>query len=334
MRLIFMGTPEFAIPSFRKLLESRHEVVAVVTQPDRPVGRGQKVSLRPVKALAQERALPVLQPEKLKGQDFDKELAPYKPDAIIVIAYGKILPPEILQLPKYGCINVHASLLPKYRGAAPVQWSLMAGETETGVTIMQLDEGMDTGPILAQEKVDILDDDDTHSLSDMLSVIGAELLAKTLDEIERRGRVEGRPQDSSKATLAPMLRKEDGVINWARTSVQIICHIRAVTPWPGAVTLLDSGMHLKLLRAEPLWKSEEESLPPNKKLVPGTITGLFKNLGFSVKTLDGHLLVTRAQPENKRVMDGTDLVNGGYVKIGAVLGKAPEPPKKEKANNG
>jgi len=333
MRLIFMGTPKFAIPSLRRLLESPHKVVAVVTQPDRPVGRGQKVTPGPVKELALERGLPVLQPEKIKGMNFDKELAPYKPDAIVVIAYGKILPPEILNLPKYGCINVHASLLPKYRGAAPVQWSLISGETETGVTIIQLDEGMDTGPILAQEKLDILEDDDAHSLADMLSVIGAELLAKTLDDIEQRGKVLGRPQDSSKATLAPMLKKEDGTINWARNTVQIICHMRGVTPWPGAVTWLGSGQHLKILLAEPLWKSEEESLPSAKKIVPGTVTGLFKNLGFSVKTLDGHLLVTRAQPENKRIMDGADLVNGGYVKIGAVLGHARTSSKAETENS-
>ncbi|MCX7016507.1 MAG: methionyl-tRNA formyltransferase [Candidatus Sumerlaeota bacterium] len=240
MRVIFMGSPQFAIPSLERLLESKHQILAVVTQPDKPAGRGQHLTPTAAKKRALEAGLTVYDPPKLKGTNFHETLAEYKPDALVVVAYGKILRPEALNVPRLGCVNVHASLLPRYRGAAPVQWTLIRGERRTGVTIMKLDEGMDTGPILDVAELEILDDDNAESLSNALSVLGADLLIKVLDRVEKRGAIEGRPQDHGQATYAPMLKKEDGKLDWSKTTEQIMCHLRGVTPRPGAYSLLRS----------------------------------------------------------------------------------------------
>jgi methionyl-tRNA formyltransferase len=319
-----MGTPGFAVPPLRRLLDSKeHQVVAVVTQPDRPVGRGQKVHMPPVKELALQHNVPVLQPEKIKKSGFDQVLSVYAPEIIVVVAYGRIIPPEVLSLPKYGCLNIHASLLPKYRGAAPIQWAIINGEKHTGVTIMHLDEGLDTGPMIAFEQVDILDDDDTQSVGNMLSVIGAELLLKVLDRISAAGKVESVTQDHSQATLAPLLEKKDGLINWGMTNEQIICRIRGLQPWPTAFSFLH-GRAWKFLQALPfddqggLFFGEERDdhgrLLPQAD--PGTITAMIKGKGFTVKTGDGHLLVTQVQPPNKKPMSSLDAMNGKLVKKG------------------
>jgi methionyl-tRNA formyltransferase len=319
-----MGTPGFAVPPLRRLLESsKHQVVAVVTQPDRPVGRGQKVQMPPVKELALEHSLPMLQPEKIKKTNFDQALSMYNADIIVVVAYGRIIPPEVLNLPKYGCLNIHASLLPKYRGAAPIQWAIINGERYTGVTIMQLDEGLDTGNIIAFEQVDILDDDDHQSVSNMLSVTGGELLLSVLDRIEAAGKVESVPQDHEKATLAPILEKKDGLINWGMTNDEIICRIKGLQPWPTAFSFLH-GRAWKFLKAIPFEDPTGiyfgEDRDEHGKVIsgpdPGTITAMIKGKGFTVKTGDGHLMVSQVQAPGKKPMTAIDAMNGKLVKKG------------------
>jgi len=312
MRVVFMGTPDFALPTLQKLCDSRHEVVCVVTRPDKPAGRGMKMKVSPVKEFALERGIPVLQPEKLRGTDFHKTLAEYSPDVIVVAAYGKILPPEVLEVPRYGCLNVHASLLPKYRGAAPVTWAIINGERKTGVTIMHMDEGLDTGGIVAQREVEILDDDDVLSLTNMLSVLGADLLLEVLDNVEREGKILSQPQDDSQATYAPLLKKADGELEWDLTSEQVICRMHGLNPWPGCYSKI-AGKTIRLIDAERLVPAEYESFA-SPKHKPGEVVHQLRGRGPVVKTGDGYIVLTRAQPAGKKPMSGTDLLNGGYVK--------------------
>lgn len=313
-----MGTPAFAVPPLKRLLESpQHQVVAVVTQPDRPAGRGRRLEAPPVKELALEHHLPVLQPEKIRNIQFDRVLAAYQPDVIVVVAYGRILPKEILELPRFGCLNLHASLLPKYRGAAPIQWAIINGERQTGVTLMKMDEGLDTGDIVAFETVEILEDDNTRSVSNMLSVIGAELLVRNLDRIEREGRVDGVKQDDRQATYAPLLKKSDGLIDWSLTCEQIICRINGLQPWPGAFSFLH-GKAWRLLKAEPFEAPDSAAFGPmpEDEFEPGRVSATLKGRGFTVRTGDGHLLVTMVQPTGKKEMSATDALNGNLVKKG------------------
>ncbi|MGC8842209.1 MAG: methionyl-tRNA formyltransferase [Candidatus Sumerlaeaceae bacterium] len=329
MRIIFMGTPFFAVPTLKRLIESKHhQVVAVVTQPDKPAGRGKKLQPPPVKELALEHNIPVFQPEKLRGMNFHTVLVPFQPHAIVVVAYGKILPPEILQLPPYGCINLHASLLPKYRGAAPVQWAIINGERVTGVTIMLLDEGMDTGNIIATEEVEILEDDDTISLSNMLSVVGANLMLQVLDRIEETGKVESTPQDHTQATYAPMLKKSDGLLPWELRTDQILWRIRGLQPWPSAFSFLHGRMW-KILKAEPfpeadsLFLRTRQAKEPDDKPLPGSVTSLVRGRGFTVATGDSHILVRMVQPQDKQPMEATAAVNGRLVQVGDVFVSDP-----------
>lgn len=326
MKVVFMGTPGFAVPALRRLIESKdHDVAAVVTQPDKPVGRGRKIQFSPVKELALEHNLTVLQPERIKKSDFDKVLSFYNPDVIVVVAYGQILPSEILNLPKYGCLNIHASLLPYYRGAAPIQWAISNGEFRTGVTIMQMDVGLDTGNIVSKQSVDILDDDDTHSITNLLSVMGAELLVNTLTTIEAEGKVTSSPQDHEIATYAPILKKQDGLLNWDLFNEQLICRIKGMQPWPGAFSFLN-GRAWKITKAEVY--NDESGLLENevdergKKLPPrdaGTVIALVKGEGFIVKTGDGFLLITGIQPPDKKTMEAKDAVNGKLIKVGDIF---------------
>jgi methionyl-tRNA formyltransferase len=322
MKLIFMGTPEFAVPTLQRLIDSSHELLAVVTQPDRPVGRGKHVQMPPVKQLALTHNIPVHQPEKLRGTGIDDVIRGYAPDAIIVVAYGKIIPKSILDIPKFGCINIHGSLLPKYRGAAPIQWAIIRGERTTGVTIMQLDEGMDTGNMIASEPVDILDDDGTKSVSDALSIVGADLLLRVLDEIESKGMVESTPQDHAQATMAPILKKADGLIDWNLGNEEIILRIQGLQPWPTAFSFLH-GRAWKFLRAQPFDDPENLVFPPintteetSRGYEPGRVSAVIKNRGFTVRTGDGHLLVTHVQPADKKPMSAVDAINGKLVKKG------------------
>ena len=247
MKIIFMGTPEFAVPSLRALVDSGDEVVAVVTQPDKPKGRGLEVAPPPTKVLAERHGIPVLQPAKIKTEEFFNELKKFNPDLICVAAYGKILPKNILDLPHYGCINVHASLLPKYRGAAPINWAIIRGEKVTGITTMKMDEGMDTGDMLLKKEVPIEDEDTGETLSEKLSEIGARLLIQTI-KLLKEGRLNPAPQDHSQATYAPMLKKEDGKIDWQKSAEEIRNLIRGALPWPSAYTNLE-GKLLKIYKA-------------------------------------------------------------------------------------
>ena len=240
MRLVFMGTPDFASATLEALLRSDDSVVGVVTQPDRPKGRGQMLTPSPVKLLARQEQIPLLQPLKMKDPEFLQALTGWKPDLIVVAAYGRILPPAILSLPPLGCVNVHGSLLPKYRGAGPIQWALINGETETGITTMLMDEGMDTGAMLLQEAIPITSDDTVGTLSPRLAELGGRLLVETIARL-KAGTLVPKPQDSSRATLAPLLKKEDGAIDWALPAAVLANRVRGLSPWPGAYTTVAGG---------------------------------------------------------------------------------------------
>jgi methionyl-tRNA formyltransferase len=248
MKLIFMGTPEFAVPSLDRLVSDGHEVAAVFTQPDKPAGRGKQVQPPPVKVFAAGRGIPVHQPAKIKtSQEVRDVFERAGPDACVVAAYGKILPAWLLDIPRLGCVNVHASLLPKYRGAAPINWAIANGERVTGVTIMQMDAGMDTGPMLGSRATEIGDEETAPALSSRLAEMGAELLSQTLPRLER-GEIRPEPQDPSEATYAPMLKREDGLIDWRMTAEEISNRVRAFQPWPGTYTVF-RGARLIFWRA-------------------------------------------------------------------------------------
>lgn len=318
MKIVFMGTPLFALPSLERLARSSHDVAMVVTQPDKKAGRGRKLQAPPVKRAALELGIEVAQPESIRTGEFLELLQGLAPDVVVVVAYGKILPLAVLEAPRLGCVNVHASLLPRYRGAAPINWAIIKGETESGVTIMKMDEGMDTGDVIRREKVEILDDDDAQSLSDMLSVVGAKTLVEVLDEIERAGEIRGEPQDESQASYAPLLKKEDGRIDWSLLTERIVCQVRGMISQSGAFTETPKGT-LKILAAEPLWSAECEKIPEPEKIPDGEVALTLKSHGFVVRTLDGFLLVTKAQPQGKRPMTGVDMINGKLVKAGDLL---------------
>jgi len=249
MRLVFFGTPEFATPSLEALVREGHQVAAVITQPDRPAGRGQQPAPPPVKTLAERLNLPVHQPERIRSPEFIEWLRGLAPEAGVVVGYGKLIPQAVIDIPPFGIVNVHASLLPKYRGAAPVEWAIACGETRTGVTTMRIDAGLDTGDILLQRETEIAPEETAVELRARLAHMGAELLIETLRGIES-GAVTPRPQDHSQATSAPMLRKEDGRIDWSWTAEQIANRVRAFAPWPGTYTWL-RGKLLHIWRARP-----------------------------------------------------------------------------------
>jgi methionyl-tRNA formyltransferase len=311
MRIVFMGTPEFAMPSLEALLKSNDRVVGIVTQPDRPRGRGQHLSPSPVKIIAQREHIPVLQPTKMKEPAFLAELSAWKPDVIVVTAFGRILPPAILSLPPCGCINVHGSLLPKYRGAAPIQWALINGETETGITTMLMDEGMDTGAMLLQAAIPIDPEDTAGSLAPRLADLGGRLLVETLAQL-KSGTLTPRPQDESRATLAPLLKKEDGAINWTMSAQAIANRIRGLTPWPGAYTFLKSE-RWTIARAA--------ALDESTTLVPGQIAALTKE-AIHVATGKGVLAIRELQPANARRMPAAQYLAGHPLQPGMQLSQA------------
>ncbi len=286
-----MGTPEFAVSSLQALLDSRHEVVAVVTQPDRPRGRGRKLTAPPIKDLALKAGLPVLQPTAIKTAEFREELAGYQADVFAVTAYGRILPGPLLNLPAMGTINVHGSLLPKYRGAAPVQWAILNGETEAGVTIMQMNEGLDTGDILLPGAIPIAADDTAATMAVKLAELGGRLLVEALDKLQG-GELKAQPQDESLATEAPPLTKEQGQIDWFEPALAISCRIRGLDPWPSAYTVLN-GKRLRL------FKPEIVSHPDTNE--PGTICKADKN-GLLIATGLEYLLIKEVQLEGSKRM--------------------------------
>ncbi|RMH06013.1 MAG: methionyl-tRNA formyltransferase [Nitrospirae bacterium] len=304
MRIVFMGTPEFAVPSLNALLHSPHQVVGVVTQPDRPKGRGQAMVAPPVKRVAQAQGLPLLQPERMKDPEVLRQLEQWRPDLIAVAAFGRILPQAILQLPPRGCVNVHASLLPRYRGAAPIQWALINGEQETGVTTMLMDQGMDTGDILLQQVVPIAPTDTAVELSHRLAQVGGDLLIQTLEGLET-GTVVPKPQDHEQATLAPLLTKEDGRLDWSHSAIAIANRIRGLSPWPGCFTFLD-GQRLMIWNVRIVPESASAHGEP---AAPGTIVHVGK-AEFTVTTGDGLLAVTEVQPANRKRMSAAEFVAG------------------------
>ncbi len=309
MKVLFLGTSEFSCPSLKALLESTHETVGVVTQPDRPKGRGQKFSPSPVKSQALAKGLPVFQPEKIRDRSSLEVLKSFHPDLMVVVAYGQILSPAVLAIPPRGSVNVHGSLLPKYRGAAPIARALLEGESRTGVTTMLLDAGMDTGPILLTAETGVEESDTLGTLHDRLASMGAYLLLQTLDGLEK-GTITPLPQDSSRATYAPKIEKEEGRINWQRPARQLFNLVRAFDPWPGAFTTW-GGRNLKLFRPSPLEEGTKEA--------PGTVIQT-SAAGLRIATSHGDLLIRELQLENRPRMGVAEFLRGYPLKPGVQLG--------------
>lgn len=309
MKIVFMGTPDFAVGALEALVEAGHEVVAVVTQPDKPKGRGKEMQQTPVKACALKYDIEVFQPVKIKTAEAVEVLKGYGADLFVVAAFGQILSKEILDMPKYGCINIHASLLPKYRGAAPIQWAILDGEKETGVTIMQMNEGLDTGDMLTKVIVPIEDTDTGESLFDKLAQAGAGLLVETIPQIEA-GTVKPQPQNDSLSTYAKMIKKEMGLIDWKKEAIVLERLVRGMNSWPSAYTHFN-GKTLKV------WKAAVE--PGKNNAEPGTVVEVTKN-SIKVQTGQDLLVLKQIQLEGKKRMDVAAFLLGYKVETGAVLG--------------
>ena len=305
-RIIFMGTPDFACPTLLKLIERGESIVAVVTQPDRPKGRGQKLMPPPVKELAEKNGIPVYQPLKVRDPEFVDIIRKLEPDVIVVVAFGQILPKALLDIPPHGCINVHASLLPRYRGAAPLNWCIINGETETGVTTMMMDVGLDTGDMLLVQKTPLDENEDIVSLHDRMATMGADLLAETLDRLTKGDLVQ-QPQNNTDSCYAPMLKKEDGIINWHNDARTIHNQVRGLAVWPGACTVID-GQVLKIFRTrvgDGLGK-------------PGTVLQSTKGV-FEVACESGTLFLCELQLAGKKRLDCASFLAGYPVPVGALL---------------
>ncbi|WP_305117363.1 methionyl-tRNA formyltransferase [Acutalibacter muris] len=303
MRVIFMGTPDFAVPSLQALLDRGDDICAVFTQPDKPKGRGHKLQPPPVKELALRHSLPVLQPDTLRDEAVQESIAELEPDAIIVVAYGKLLPSKVLSVPRLGCINVHGSLLPKYRGAAPIQWAVINGEKTAGVTTMFMAEGMDTGDMLLKSETEVGPEETSGELFDRLKLLGAKLLTETLDKLEQ-GELKAIPQDGTQATLAPLLKKEMSALDWSEPAQRIHDRIRGLNPWPCAAADLD-GKRVKLLASQVI---EGEG-------VPGTAYNLDGELAAACGR--GMLRITELQADTGKRMSGKDYLLGHPLKEGA-----------------
>ena len=309
MKIVFMGTPDFAVGALEALVEAGHEVVAVVTQPDKPKGRGKEMQQTPVKACAVKHNIEVFQPIKIKTPEAVEVLKGYEAELFVVAAFGQILSKEILDMPKYGCVNIHASLLPKYRGAAPIQWAILDGEKETGVTIMQMNEGLDTGDMLTKVVVPIEDTDTGESLFDKLAEAGAKLLIETIPQIEA-GTLEPEPQDDSLSTYAKMIKKEMGLIDWKREALVLERLVRGMNSWPSAYTHFQ-GKTLKV------WEAEVETC--EAQAVPGSVVEVTKN-SIKVQTGKDLLVLKQIQLEGKKRMDVAAFLLGYKVETGMMLG--------------
>ena len=307
MKIIFMGTPDFAAASLEALIDSRHEIQAVVTQPDKPKGRKGELTPSPVKVVAEEKGIKVYQPLKVRDEEFVKTLRAYNPDVIVVVAFGQIIPLSILKMPKYGCVNIHGSLLPKYRGAAPIQWAVLDGEKETGITTILMDEGIDTGDILLKKTIKIDTDETSGSLFDKLMALGAETILETLDELEK-GNLTPTKQGESPTAYAKMLTKAMGLIDFTKSAKELDCFVRGMDPWPSAYTLL-SGKTLKL------WKV--------RVVEGGGKAGSVIEIGkesFTVACGEGAIEVLEVQLEGKKRMSAGDFLKGSTLNIGQELG--------------
>ena len=309
LKIVYMGTPDFAVPPLRALQESCYQVVAVVTQPDRPKGRGRKLAPPPVKKTAAAFGIQVIQPETVRSDDFHQRMRQLAPDLFVLVAFGQILPPSLLAIPSMGAVNVHASLLPRHRGAAPIQWAIIEGDAETGVTTMMMDKGMDTGDILLMEKTPIAAEETAAELHDRLSEMGAPLLLETLKRLQT-GDLTPIPQNPAKATYAPMLKKTDGEIDWSQPAERIARRIRGMTPWPGAYTFSD-GMRLKIFKARVL--ERDISVPPGTILecMPGELR---------VATGKSALAISEIQGKSGKRMPIDDFLCGCRLPDGTCLG--------------
>jgi len=306
MKIVFMGTPQAAVPTLERVLAAGHEVVAVYTQPDRPSGRGNKITLSPVKQLALDRGVGVLQPTKIKNSDALETFKSHAADVAVVVAYGRILPDGFLTAFPKGAVNVHFSLLPKYRGAAPVNWAIARGESSTGVTTMQMDSGLDTGDILMQRETKIGESETAPELMERLSFEGAELLSETLSKLDK---IDPRAQEGDDASYAPILKREDGLIEWDRSAKEIVDRVRGFQPFPSSFTFRN-GHRLTIWRAVAGSDADAEL---------GTVVQIDKGT-FDVACGGGSLSVLEVQPEGKRRMTADDFVNGTRLKVGEVLG--------------
>jgi methionyl-tRNA formyltransferase len=304
--VVFMGTPEFACPTLQKLIDRGEQLVAVVTQPDRPKGRGQRLMPPPVKELALRNGLTVLQPSKVRDPAFVEVIRELAPEVIVVVAFGQILPKALLDIPPLGCINVHASLLPHYRGAAPLNWCLINGETETGVTTMLMDVGLDTGPMLLKRATPIGENEDIVSLHDRMSAMGAQLLSETLDGLAA-GTLVPQEQDGCRSCYAPMLKKEDGLIDWNRPAADIHNQVRGLAVWPGAFTYLD-GQVLKVYRTRRAAGSG----------LPGTVLRADKH-GIEVACLEGSLVIEELQLAGKKRLEAASFLAGCTITAGKLF---------------
>lgn len=308
MKIVFMGTPEIAVPCLEKLIEENHEIVGVVTRTDKPKGRGKKLAMPPVKEIAVKNDINVYQPKKARDEDFINEIRVLSPDLIIVVAYGQILPKEILEIPKYGCVNVHVSLLPKYRGSAPINWVIINGEEKTGVSTMYMDEGLDTGDIILQKEIDLNDEITAGELHDKIMYMGADLLKDTVNMIES-GNAPRAKQVDSESSYAPIMDKSLGKIDFSKSSKEIHNLVRGVNPWPSAYTNYD-GETMKV------WKTKITVEDSTKE--PGTIIEVNKD-GIKVCTKDKIILLEEIQmPNKKRVLVG-EYIKGNTIKTGVVL---------------
>ncbi|HEX3144304.1 MAG TPA: methionyl-tRNA formyltransferase [Pyrinomonadaceae bacterium] len=309
MRIIFMGTPESAVPSLRRLVDDGHEIVAVWTQPDRPAGRGKKLHPPPVKQFALEYNLPIQQPSKIKNAEAKELFASHQADLAVVVAYGKILPQEFLDAPRAGCINVHFSLLPKYRGAAPVNWAIVNGEEQTGVTTMQIVQELDAGPILLQRAVKIDDDETAPQLLSRLSEVGADLISETLRTLDRLQPI---PQLNASATFAPILRREDGLIDWSIDAYAIARRVRGFQPWPNAFTHFGS-QRLIVWHAQPEWIEQLRFTPGQVIEAGGDRLIVACGEGTALRLVE-------VQLQDSRRMAVRDFINGTRLQVGYVLG--------------
>ena len=307
MKIIFMGTPDFAAASLEALIASRHEIQAVVTQPDKPKGRKGELTPSPVKVVAEGKGIKVYQPLKVRDEEFVKTLRTYNPDVMVVVAFGQIIPLSILKMPKYGCVNIHGSLLPKYRGAAPIQWAVLDGEKETGITTILMDEGIDTGDILLKKTIQIDTDETSGSLFDKLMALGAKAILETLDELEK-GSLTPIKQGESPTAYAKMLTKAMGLIDFTKSEKELDCFVRGMNPWPSAYTLL-AGKTLKLWKVRVVEGSGKA----------GSVIEIGKE-SFTIACGEGAIEVLEVQLEGKKRMSAGDFLKGSSLNIGQELG--------------
>ena len=312
MKIVFMGTPAFAVPSLEMLIAEGYSIAAVVTQPDRPQGRKKVLTPTPVKEAALRHGIPVLQPQRLRSPEAVAELAEYKPDLIVTAAYGQILPKSVLDMPSLGCLNVHGSLLPAYRGGAPIQRSIINGEAVTGITLMYMAEGLDTGDMIAKAEVPIEEPDTAGTMFEKLSQAGAKLLQQELPRLVK-GKVDAEPQDEAKATYAPNLTRDDEKIDWSRSSREIYNQIRGLVPYSGGFTLWNGEVFKVWAAANP-----SSAQVVSSEAQPGTVLGLHEE-GIVVKTGDGSLTLLTVQPSGKKAMDAAQFVRGTSLAVGTVL---------------